>query len=229
MASSDKTIRLWEVKKLVGTCKIIEHHTKRADSLKFAPDGSQLFYGSVVYSIGESPGSDITLGPKDDTRDEWAAEVLTDNVCCNASSPDGLFAASGSAGGTVQMWDSKTGRVILGPIWAHSRAVSRILFSPDGTHIVSCSLDNTMRFWPIPGQSERKDIGSTADNEKGTGTSPSPNLRWRLDDEGWITNDSNQVLLRVPLHLVPYLLLPENNRLISHRGWFSIDFTGANI
>ncbi|CUA78446.1 Ribosome assembly protein 4 [Rhizoctonia solani] len=229
-ASSDKTIRLWDVRNAMGTCKVVEYHTKRADVLKFALDSSQLFYGSVMYSIEESLGSDITLGPKDPTRDEWAAEVLTDNICCNASSPDGLFVASGSADGTVQMWDSKTGQAILGPIRAHTKAVSRILFSPDETHIVSCSLDNTMRFWPIPGKSKREGLGAdSADNDKRKPTSPSPNLHWKLDDKGWVFNDSDQVLLHVPQHLIPYLLLPENDRLISHRGWFSIDFTGANI
>ncbi|CAE6359703.1 unnamed protein product [Rhizoctonia solani] len=183
-----------------------------------------------MYSIDESLGPDMTLRLEDNTRDEWAAEILTDDVCCNASSPDGLFAASGSADGTVQMWDSKTGQVILGPIWAHRRAVSRILFSPDGTHIVSCSLDNTMRFWPIPGNSKREVLGSdSTDNYKGTGASPRPDLHWKLDNEGWVMNDSNQLLLNVPEHLVPYLLLPENDRLISHRGWFSIDFTDANV
>ncbi|CUA78444.1 Ribosome assembly protein 4 [Rhizoctonia solani] len=229
-ASSDKTIRLWDVRNAMGTCKVVEYHTKRADVLKFALDSSQLFYGSVFYSIGESLRSDITLSPKDNTRDEWAAEVLTKNVCCNATSPDGLFVASGSVRGIVQMWNSRTGQVILDPIQAHSRAVSIILFSPDGTHIVSCSLDNTMRFWPIPGKSKREDLGSKSiDNDNGIGTSPNPNLKWKIDGQGCITNDSNQLLLRVPRHLIPYLLLPENDRLISHRGWFSIDFTGANI
>ncbi|CAE6533260.1 unnamed protein product [Rhizoctonia solani] len=231
-ASSDKTIRLWDVRNVMGTCKVVEHHTKRADSLKFSPDSSQLYYGSAIYSIVESFSSDITLGPKDNAGDEWAVEVLVDNlnlnVGCNASSPDGSFVASGAADGTVRMWDSKTGQVILGPIRAHSRCVSRILFSPNGTHMVSCSLDNIMRFWPIPGKSKREGLGS-ADDDKGKGTSPSPNLRWKIDDKGRIFNDSNEYLLRVPEHLVPYLLLPENDRLISHRGWFSIDFTGANI
>ncbi|CAE6428457.1 unnamed protein product [Rhizoctonia solani] len=229
-ASSDKTIRLWDVGNVMGTCKVVEHHTKCADSLNFSPDSSRLYYGSVIYSISESLASDITLGPKDNTRDEWAAEVLADNVCCNASSPDGLLAASGSADGTVRMWDSRTGQVILGPIRAHSRAVSRILFAPDGMHIVSCSLDSTMRFWRIPGKSKREGFSSdTSDNDKQTGTSPNPNLNWKIDNKGWIINNSNQLLLHVPEHLVPYLLLPENDRLISHRGWFSIDFTGANI
>ncbi|CUA78442.1 Apoptotic protease-activating factor 1 [Rhizoctonia solani] len=229
-ASSDKTIRLWDVKYAKGTCKVIEHHTKRADLLQFTADGSQLLYGSVVYSIGDPFSSEIAPAPRSNARDEWATEVLTDDIDCNASSPDGLLVASGFADGTVQIRDSRTHQLILGPVWAHTRAVSRILFSPDGTHIVSCSLDNTMRFWPIPGKSKRKGLGSdTADNDKGIGPSPSPDLHWKLDDDGWIINDSDQVILHVPYHLVPYLLLPENDRLISHRGWFSTDFTGANI
>ncbi|CAE6510279.1 unnamed protein product [Rhizoctonia solani] len=228
-ASSDKTIRMWDAKDPKGVYKVVESHTKRADSLKFTTNGSQLLYGSIVYSIGESLSSDITLDSKNNSRDEWAAEVPTKNICCNSSSPDGLFAASGSADGTVQVWDSRTGQVILGPIWAHTQAVSRILFSPDGTHVVSCSLDNTMRFWPLPGKPKREGLstGSAGEDEK-TDEPPNPTLSWKITRRGEIFNDRGALVI-VPEHLCPYLLLPENDRLISHRGWFSLDFTDANI
>ncbi|CUA69774.1 Cilia-and flagella-associated protein 52 [Rhizoctonia solani] len=229
-ASSDKSIRLWDAKDPKGAYKVVENHTRRADTLKFRDDSRQLLYGSIVYSIGESLNSAITLDSTNNSRDEWAGEILTNNVCCNASSADGLFVAWGSADGTVQIWDSKTGQVILSPVSAHTQAVSRILFSPDGTHIVSCSLDNTMRFWPLPGKPKHEALNTgSADEAQRTDKPLNPNLSWKSGKGGRVVNNRGQHLVTVPEHLRPYLLLPENDRLISHRGWFSLDFTDANI
>ncbi|KDN33509.1 hypothetical protein RSAG8_13402, partial [Rhizoctonia solani AG-8 WAC10335] len=232
-ASSDKTIRLWGVKGAKGTYKVLDHHTKRADSLRFTANDSQLLYGSRVYSIGVSPfTSEVASGLSSDNsaRDEWAAEVLSDGMPCTASSPDGLYIASGSADGTIQMRHSQTGQLVLGPLRAHTGSISQILFSPNGTHMVTCSLDNTMRFWPIPGKTNDKFVGPhSADVGKVTDISPSPISPWKLEQGGWVVNDRKEHLVWVPDDLRPFLLLPENDLLISHRGSFKLDFTGANI
>ncbi|CAE7052174.1 unnamed protein product [Rhizoctonia solani] len=233
-ASSDKTIRLWDIKEAKGSYKVLEKHTKRQDILMFTSDNQQLLYGPLVYQVATSPftleletGSESALHHG---RDEWGGEVSGYNKCCIASSPDGLYVASGSAEGTIRMWRAQTSQVVMGPIWGHSNSVSRILFSPNREHMVSFSLDDVMCFWPIPSESSRKDTSPHAlgpDKQTGNPTSLSPHRKF--NKSGWIVNDQDEHLIWVPRDLQPYLLRPGADQLISHRGSFEVDFTGANI
>lgn len=233
-ASSDKTIRLWDVNAEGGVFIVLEHHTQRPDSLRFTPEGTQLLYGSTVYSIGPSPfASEGSSRSNDiDTEDEWPKEPPGNDVSCTASSPDGLYVASGDKEGKVQLQHAQTGQMILGPLQGHTKAISQILFSPDGTHMVTCSLDDTIRFWPIPGKSGCEVGGSDSTGSSEEANAPPTAIRLKFEGPwggGWVVNDKGEHLAFVPHGLRPYLLLPENDRLISHRGSFTIDFSSANI
>ncbi|CAE6472789.1 unnamed protein product [Rhizoctonia solani] len=230
-ASRDKTIRLWDVKGGRGIYRILDHHTKGPECLRFSHDNSELFFGSLVYIIGASPfDSKISPIPNTNARDTWAGEVLSDNVSCIATSLDGLYVASGSADGTVRMWHAQTGRLILGPIHGHTQPVSVIMFSPKGMHFASCSLDDTTRFWRIPSQSGCKAVGShSAGTIKGSGIAATNTVPWTLNKNGWIVSNKNEHLAWIPLDLRPYLILPQNDLLISLKGSFKIDFTDTNI
>ncbi|KAH7318906.1 WD40-repeat-containing domain protein [Rhizoctonia solani] len=233
-ASSDKTIRLWDINAEGGVFIVLEHHTQRPDSLRFTPEGSQLLYGSTVYSIGPSTfASEGSSRSNDiDTEDEWPKEPPGNDVSCTASSPDGLYVASGDKEGKVQLQHAQTGQMILGPLQGHTKAISQILFSPDGTHMVTCSLDDTIRFWPIPGASSCEVGGSDSTGSNEEANAPPTAIHWKLKGRwggGWIVNDKGEHLAFVPDYVLPYLLLPENDLLISHHGSFIIDFTNANI
>ncbi|KAH7318913.1 hypothetical protein B0J17DRAFT_711035 [Rhizoctonia solani] len=230
-ASSDKTIRLWDLKGAEGAYKLLEHHTKRVDSLSFTSDNTQLLYGSLIYSIGVSPfTSDTPSGLDDSQREEWAAQVFSIKGSSIASSPDGVYVASGSTDGTVQMWHAQTGQLIIGPLRAHADAVSRILFSPDGAHMVSCSIDDTIRFWPIPGipDCDLEGSHSSVFNEEAS-VSSSRILAREFDKNGWIISDRGEHLAWVPPNLRMYFLLPGNDLLISHIGSLKLDFSNASI
>ncbi len=64
-----------------------------------------------------------------------------------AFSPDGQWTASGSADGTVQVWETATGKA--GPRLLHTNAVLDIAFSPDGRWLVSGGQDGVARVWDI--------------------------------------------------------------------------------
>ena len=63
-------------------------------------------------------------------------------------SPDGKTILTGSADGTVQLWDASTGMTI-GQRLVHLDGLVIIAFSPDGNTFVTVGRDNTARLWDV--------------------------------------------------------------------------------
>ncbi|WP_390818258.1 caspase family protein [Trichormus variabilis] len=68
-----------------------------------------------------------------------------------AFSPDGKKLVIGDSKGTIQVWETFSGRVLLF-LQGHENGVKSVAFSPDGGRIVSGSNDNTIRLWDVNGQ-----------------------------------------------------------------------------
>ncbi len=106
--------------------------------IKFSPDGSQL----LSYSSGNQ---DMCLWEVKSGRLIWKRPISfirkTDEyytLNAFAWSPDQSLIATGSGNGTVQLWDAKTGQFL----WradAHSKDVTVVAFSNDGSKLVSAS------------------------------------------------------------------------------------------
>ncbi len=69
-----------------------------------------------------------------------------DEVHCVVFSPDGKRLASASKDGTVKVWDTLTGQVLL-TCKGHTDAVRSVCFSPDGKRLASAGTDRTVRVW----------------------------------------------------------------------------------
>jgi len=138
-ASSDKTIRLWEVE-TGRMLRVLDHHRDNVTSIAFSPDGKKIASGSLDKTVAIC---DINSGR--------LIRLLTghaDEVNAVAFSPDGKTVASGSRDETINLWDSATGDVIL-TIDKPASEVRTIAFSPDGKILASASVDKTVRLWQV--------------------------------------------------------------------------------
>jgi len=153
--SGDRTIRFWEpqtgalVKSLYG-------HTEKITSIAFSTDAELLVSGS-----------------DDDTVNIWNVSngrllrtimAFTGGIKSVAVSPDRRFVVAGS-GTRIQVWETETGKQITtletheshtgpGPHgeemgWCCGSDVVTVVFSPDGSQLVSAHDDGTIKFWNI--------------------------------------------------------------------------------
>jgi WD40 repeat protein len=119
------------------------------DSLSFAPDGSELALaaGQKAIQLLRVPG-----WKPDQSLDAGAAIVAgfahAGHLLATAEKP------------TIRLWNSADGQQ-LGVLTGHTDWVTGLSFSPDDRTLASGSDDQTVRFWDVPGLSERPDLRIT--------------------------------------------------------------------
>ena len=123
--------------------------------------GERLFqrpleFDSPAYAL--SPGGDLLAIGMDGGRfkvldtaggsERFSVKATPDEVFALTFSPDGKAILSGAmwTDATIQIWDTHSG-THLGALEGHQSAVTGLLFTPDGTRLVSASADQTIRLW----------------------------------------------------------------------------------
>ncbi|ELU44077.1 WD40 domain-containing protein [Rhizoctonia solani AG-1 IA] len=134
---------------------------------------------------------------------------------------------------TVCIWDAENGNLVLGPLKAHTSRVYFVQFSPDSSHIASCSDDRTVRFWSLASCATSvqngvltasvndQHLSSNLDRQIGTDS-------WSVDEEGWVMLRGHRVVW-VPSDLRPCLMCPPEDFMIADRGCLILNLDGLNV
>ncbi len=136
--SRDGSIRLWNAE---TGAELKRFAVEKAGSplethdLEFTPDGKQLVTATSVGALI----LDVSSGRNLFNFDE-------DNSFAVAVSPDGTRFALGGRKSAVQIYDLKSGALLL-EIKQHTAKINDLAFSPDGKLLASASSDRTVRFF----------------------------------------------------------------------------------
>ncbi len=147
-ASSDQTIRLWDVS-TGQEIRRIEGHTGAVFDVDFSPDGK------TIASV--STDSTARLWDVMTAAEIHRFEGHSSDLIGVAFSPDGkmIATAGGRRGGigedsdnTIRLWNVSTGKEIR-RLEGHTGYLTGLDFSPDGKTIVSASADTSARLWNV--------------------------------------------------------------------------------
>ena len=139
-ASSDKTIKIWDIENGEVLQTLHEHEDE-------------------VNCVTLNPSGDLVVSASDDgtlkiwkflTEEEPMTLPGDGKVWVNFVSvtPDGKNAISGSSDNTIKIWDLQR-REVLQTLEQHKDAVNCIAISEDGKSFVSASDDGTLKIWKV--------------------------------------------------------------------------------
>ena len=146
---TDNVVQLWDAQ--TGNHKTtLTGHTKRVNSVAYAPDGNSIASGS---RDGTVRLWDATTGkPKPILNHanwfDFLFQWLNIPVHSVAYSPDGNTVAAGSLDSGVRLWDTQTPK-LKSTLIGHTSTIDTVRYSPDGKIIATTAggADDTVRLW----------------------------------------------------------------------------------
>ena len=144
-ASSDGTIKLWDV----ATQQIIDTFSEGywgyVSPVLFSPDGTTIAANSTIFTPSGS-NSTVKLW---DVESRQKITILNTQNSAISFSPDGAIIALGAASdGTITLWDVAI-QQIIDTLEGHTTYINSVSFSPDGSMLASNSSDGTIKLWDV--------------------------------------------------------------------------------
>jgi WD40 repeat protein/transcriptional regulator with XRE-family HTH domain len=138
--STDRTVRLWDVRRprRTGVGRLLGRASNTVWSVAFSPDGRTVAAGSADKSVHRWRLGGAEL-PALAGASSWVNAVAYD--------PTGATLAAGSSDGAVRIW-SAGGRVLL---TLPSPPVTAVSYSQDARLLVTAGTDGVARLWHLPG------------------------------------------------------------------------------
>jgi WD40 repeat protein/tetratricopeptide (TPR) repeat protein len=136
-------VRLWDRATGRPIGAPLKHETDRVRDLVFTTDGAALltidgrlgrFWDATD---GHNLGIDVVLA--------------SEGVAAMALAPDGRSLVVADYKHSLHLWDLASMRPKLLRPQAHKAVIIRVVYSPDGRYVATCSWDKTARVWELPG------------------------------------------------------------------------------
>jgi WD40 repeat protein len=147
--SEDGMTRLWDATN--GTLlRELPGQTLDVVAARFSPDGTRVATasrdGTVIIRDTANGNLLFTFGEVSVTEINREEEVQYESWLGLAWSPDGTQLASGTAEGTVEVWDTTSGEKIL-DLMGHTGFITNVKWSSDGRYLATNSMDYSIRLW----------------------------------------------------------------------------------
>jgi WD40 repeat protein/class 3 adenylate cyclase len=165
--SANGTVRVWDVASHRQIPRVTRP-TGPVTSVAFGPDSTILATADADHTVRLSNPTPCECGFFSGSASGLIAlSGRTGAVNSVAFSPDGTTLATGSADGTVRLWDVASLQQITA-LTGPTGPVTSVAFSPDGTTLASASADHTVRLWDM---ATHRQIGPALTGHTGVVTS----------------------------------------------------------
>ena len=115
------------------------------------PDGKQIAWGTIAKDPYARQEHAVIVCDVETRKQTRKLRGYTDKVNAVAFIPDGTRIVSGSADGTIKLWDTATNEEVI-TFREHTAAVNSLAFSPGGRRLVSASSDGTVKVFGTAGR-----------------------------------------------------------------------------